>query len=181
MLHHSHTAFGLRRYEQRHSSIPTTPAAKPISPSVACGLLLPVDLLMIVGSAAIAYVTRFAGEASAHWMDYGLVVAFGTLLSVNVFYLSGMYEARMVRHPRAAIRGIVLGWLAVAAFLMAAGFVTKTSEDYPVFGRSSGSVSDSPCCSPRGWCSTCASRIGPIRADCGATSRSSAKGDSRAA
>jgi Undecaprenyl-phosphate glucose phosphotransferase len=115
--------------DRRQSVRPAQPC-KPISAAMACGLLLPLDIVALVGSASLAYVIWLVKDPYSSWTEYGLVVAFGTLLAVNLFHLAGLYDADILRQPGLTIRRVVVSWFGVAAVLVAASFLTKTSEEY---------------------------------------------------
>jgi len=102
----------------------------PISAKVICGLLIPADALAIILSAILAFEIRSPDLPPSFIGDYIAVIAFGTLLAMNLFYVSGLYKRDILRRPRTALWRVGLCWLAVAAMLMAVGFLTKTSEDY---------------------------------------------------
>ncbi len=115
--------------DRRQSARPAQPC-KPISASMACGLLMPLDIAALVVSAGFAYVIWLVKDPYSSWTEYGLVVAFGTLLAVNIFHLVGLYESDILRQPGLTIRRVVVCWFGVAGVLVAVSFLTKTSDEY---------------------------------------------------
>jgi exopolysaccharide biosynthesis polyprenyl glycosylphosphotransferase len=104
--------------------------SRPYSLAMICSLLLPLDILVLAVSASLAYALWLVGDPYSLWTEYGLITAFGTLLAVNLFYLTGLYQPDILKQPGVAIRRVAACWMAVAATLVAVGFLTKTSEDY---------------------------------------------------
>lgn len=104
--------------------------AWPISAKVLCGLLIPADLTAIAGTAVLAFAIRSPDLPPGFFEEYVAVIAFGTLLAVNLFYVAGMYKPDILRRPRWTLLRVAICWTAAAGTLMAIGFLTKTSEDY---------------------------------------------------
>ncbi|MGE0096456.1 MAG: undecaprenyl-phosphate glucose phosphotransferase [Alphaproteobacteria bacterium] len=118
-----------------HADFPSAMAAenvppRPISVPVICGLALPLDALAILWSSALAYALWLVDAPQVSWSEYGIISVLGTLLAINVFYLSGLYEFETITHPRLALRRLAAGWFGVASFLIALSFFTRSSEDY---------------------------------------------------
>ncbi len=103
---------------------------RPISVPVICGLALPLDALAILWSSALAYALWLVDAPQVSWSEYGIISVLGTLLAINVFYLSGLYEFETITHPRLALRRLSAAWIGVASFLIALSFFTRSSEDY---------------------------------------------------
>ncbi|MDX9862836.1 MAG: undecaprenyl-phosphate glucose phosphotransferase [Rhodospirillales bacterium] len=104
--------------------------SRPYSLAMVCSLLLPLDIAVLAASAAAAYAFWLVGDPYSLWTKYGLVAAFGTLLAINFFYLAGLYQPDILKQPGTAVRRTAACWLSVAAVMVAAGFLSKTSEDY---------------------------------------------------
>jgi len=105
-------------------------ASKRISASVISGLLLPFDILILAGSALLAYGLHLTDDPYADWTSYGLVMGFGVILAVNIFQMSGLYDSKILQHPKQTYQRIIIGWFAVAATLITVSFFAKTSDDY---------------------------------------------------
>lgn len=105
-------------------------SANSISPKVACGVLLPLDIAILMICGTLTYAIWLVDAPYALWTEYGLIMGFGSLLAVNVFSFAGMYEPAILHKPGTTIRRLLTCWLGVAALLVTVGFLTKTSEDY---------------------------------------------------
>jgi Undecaprenyl-phosphate glucose phosphotransferase len=111
------------------AAIATSPA-KPVSPAIACGILLVSDVIALAAAAAFSYAVHLVDDQYAIWPDYAVVTAFGILLAVNVFRLAGLYEPEILTQARTSLKRAAAAWFGVAAGLVILGFLTKTSEDY---------------------------------------------------
>jgi len=105
-------------------------APKPFTLGMVSGLQLPLDVAVLTASAAIAYAIWLVGDPYVRWQDYALLTGAGMLLAINAFFLSGLYRPDMIQRPGTSLRRTIACWLGVSAVLIAAGFVTKTSENY---------------------------------------------------
>lgn len=103
---------------------------KPFTPAMISGLRLPIDIVVLIATAAASYAFWLLGSPYAPWQDYALLTAAGTLLAINTFYLAGQYQPDILKRPGTALRRMIVCWLGVAAVLIAASFLTKTSENY---------------------------------------------------
>ena len=105
-------------------------APKAISASAICALLVVLDITVLIGAAAVAYVFWLVHDPYSSLTEYGLVVAFGTLLAVNIFNLARLYDVAQMHRPRQMLGRTAACWCLVAAALMAVSFLTKTSDNY---------------------------------------------------
>ena len=123
-------ALSITSHADFQSAVAEGAPQRPVSIPVICGLALPLDALAILWSSALAYAMWLVGAPEVSWSEYGVISVLGTLLAINVFYLSGLYEFETITHPRLALRRLATGWIGVASFLIALSFFTRSSEDY---------------------------------------------------
>ena len=125
---------GYEQRENRNFDKRGTPgmggASKRISASVVSGLLLPFDVAVLAAGALLAFALHLTDDPYADWTSYGLVVGFGVLLAVNIFQMSGLYDAKILQRPKQTYQRVIVGWFAVAATLITISFFAKTSDDY---------------------------------------------------
>lgn len=125
--HYREAAFATAQQSVK-TSIPQP--ANPFSPATICALLLPADAVALIASAAVSYGIWLFENPYAIWTEYAPIVAFGTLLTINIFYLARLYHRDILKRPRATVRRAAGWWFVAAAVLIAMGFLTKTSDDY---------------------------------------------------
>lgn len=105
-------------------------AYKPVSEPIVRGLMAGYDVIIILGSGALAYGIWLFSRPDALWSDYVMIQLFGSLIALNLFRLWGVYEFDALLQPSTSLRRVTMGWASVAVTLIAIGFLTKYSEAY---------------------------------------------------
>lgn len=93
-------------------------------------LLILTDALIVLGAGAIAYGAWLYVIMQGIATDYAFATVFATLLTVNIFYLAGLYDVRVIRRLGIAFRRLFAATGCVAALLVIVAYLTKTSADY---------------------------------------------------
>ena len=101
-----------------------------VSESIVSGLLRAADVAIVVGVAVAAFLTWHFQQSDTDWHDYWPVVLLAAVLAVNLFHLAGAYRFTVLTRANDALLRILVGWLAVAAALLVASFLTKTSSEF---------------------------------------------------
>lgn len=103
---------------------------KPISEPIVCGLAAAYDAFVILAASALAFAIWLSHASDVTWTDYAVVPLFGTLITVNLFHLWGLYRFDTLTQPEGTFRRVTAGWALVAVILLAIGFVAKSSDAY---------------------------------------------------
>lgn len=98
-----------------------------LSPAIVVGVLRVVDVMVVVLSGFLAYVSRFGLSEIAPYALYSLVLA--GILAANVFQSAGLYSFGTLISMFRQSRRLLIAWTLVALALVTVGFLTKTLLD----------------------------------------------------
>lgn len=98
-----------------------------LSPTIVVGVLRVVDVMVVVLSGFLAYVSRFGLSEIAPYALYSLVLA--GILAANVFQSAGLYSFGTLISMFRQSRRLLIAWTLVALALVTVGFLTKTLLD----------------------------------------------------
>ncbi|WGF86308.1 undecaprenyl-phosphate glucose phosphotransferase [Marinivivus vitaminiproducens] len=98
-----------------------------LSPAIVVGILRVADILVVVSSGFLAYISRFGFDEIAPYALYSLVLA--GILAANVFQSAGLYSFGTLVSMFRQSRRLLIAWTLVALALVTVGFLTKTLLD----------------------------------------------------
>ena len=88
-----------------------------------------LDILIVIGSAYLAYIYKFGSDTQPAWIYVASIVA-GALLSAMCFYIFPLYHAWRGITLFAEYRIVFLAWISQFFLLVIAGFLFKVSTKY---------------------------------------------------
>jgi|GEM_PF-1224705 len=76
------------------------------------------DVVLVLGSGALAYALRFRRVSDALPLSYAAVIVIAALLAALLFPLLGVYRSWRARGLRAPVGQVLLGWVAVFVLIL---------------------------------------------------------------
>ncbi len=104
------------------------PPTRKEASSLIVGLVGLSDLLMVGCAGIFAFALRASNSALPGY--YGIAIAAGAILAINANQIAGLYSFEDLRRFSTQVIKLSGTWSLVALLLVAASYITKTSEDY---------------------------------------------------
>ena len=104
-------------------------ARSPVSASVVTGTVRAFDALALLASAAFAYFLYLSTRGGTPG-QYLVVAGIAVLLQVNLFHFAKLYRFDLFSNPFYQVSRLTAAWSALFLLLLAAAFLTKTSDQY---------------------------------------------------